>query len=331
MAVAIHSNNDQDLLTAAISSLIGISLSSPTDYKDSMPKVSLFDCHNQTYSYGKVGSTSPDSQIHPDSQLATKATKNIEEIKKGRTEFLIFVKTISGKTLTCLIDQNSTVLDVKKIIEAKTSIPCSQQRLIFAGKQLENERKTSDYSIKKEDTIHLIQNLRGGGLQFLDPSSLDPRYNYDFTNVTDENKIFTRGGEKYVRPCGWKRFAIKVSDRYENLTWLGSTDVPGEWPVSYHGTGVNEAKSIAEDGYNLTKGKRFAFGRGVYSTPNIKVAEKYALNFMHKNKQYAVVLQNRVNPTTLLKISADHTKIGEYWISPSDKDIRPYGVCIRKL
>jgi hypothetical protein len=160
---------------------------------------------------------------------------------------------------------------------------------------------------------------------------MDPRYNYDFTNLTDKDREFTRGGIKYVRPCGWQRFAIKVSDKYENLVWLGATNNPGEWPVSYHGTGFNQAKTIAMDGYDLTKGKRFAFGYGVYSTPDIKVAEKYAIKFLHGNEQYLVVLQNRVNPETLVKVSGDRTGVGEYWINSDDKDVRPYGVCIRKI
>ena len=178
---------------------------------------------------------------------------------------------------------------------------------------------------------HLELRLRGGGISILDPSSVDPRYDYDFTNINDKNKEFMRVGIKYARPCGWKRYAIKVLDKFENTVWLGQNNNPGEWPVSYHGTGRNEAKTIAMDGFDLTKGKRFVFGYGVYSTPDIKVAEKYAKRFTYKNNQYLVVLQNRVNPQTLLKLSANQTGVGEYWISPSDKGIRPYGLCIRKL
>ncbi len=185
------------------------------------------------------------------------------------------------------------------------------------------------YSLKS--VLHLVLRLRGGEQSILDPSSVDPRYDYDFTNLKDENTEFTRGGMKYVRPCGWKRYAIKVSDKFENAVWLGQSNNPGEWPVSYHGTGLHQAKTIAMDGYDLTKGKRFAFGHGVYSTPDINVAQKYAIKFSYQNDQYLVVLQNRVNPATLTKVSVEKTGIGEYWISPIDKDVRPYGVCIRKI
>ncbi|CAG8621821.1 16141_t:CDS:1, partial [Acaulospora colombiana] len=90
------------------------------------------------------------------------------------------------------------------------------------------------------------------------------------------------------------------------------------------------ARSIATDGYLLSKGTRFAYGRGIYSTPDINVAEKYATEFEHKGEKYIVVLQNRINPANLIKIGKQQTGLGEYWISKDEKDVRPYGICIRK-
>lgn len=218
-------------------------------------------------------------------------------------------------------------------------------------KRYDESRHGAGRHILSVDEFHLhnLTGKREAGSRrpFIDEKDFfDPHFDYDFTFFSGSDGC-SRGNEHYERPKGWYRIALKVKGKYpDGDAWLGpngwrSHSAPGEWPVSYHGTSLDASRGIIRGHYKA--GARAMYGRGIYSTPDIHVAEseQYAKTFRSAStgKSYKVILQNRINPAKRRVCSRS-----DYWLVPVDEgvtaeeereivesSIRPYGILIREL
>ena len=79
-----------------------------------------------------------------------------------RTHVQIKVKTLTGKEIEIDIETDDTISRIKERVEEKEGIPPPQQRLIFGGKQMQDDKKACEYNIEGGSVLHLVLALRGG-------------------------------------------------------------------------------------------------------------------------------------------------------------------------
>ena len=246
----------------------------------------------------------------------------------------LYIKTLTGKTITIFFKRSSLVFHLKQKIQDMEGIPLDQQRLVGGGAQMKDRLRISDYKIEDDNKIHLFLMLGGPPEPLLlDPKMFDTSKNCDFTWMQDNGQIYKRGNHVYKMPYGWNRIALNVKDNYDDNKWLG--DDPGtdnfrvrglkdEWPVAYHGK-PEFFRDMLED-EEAIQGRKSRLEPGFYTAPDPRVAEESAPIFTFKSRKFKVMIQSRVNMNDTSVVR--HKK---FYVTENPENIRPCGLLIKQV
>ena len=129
-------------------------------------KYQILGDNTSFYCLVKESNLTPEEMI----QKHVEKMKNIVPLALDKT---LFVKTLTGKTISVKYNENMTIEQLKNIIFKREGIPVQQQRMEYAGKHLSNYNLIKDYSIKNDSVLHLVLRLRGGPIEYHVPVLLE--------------------------------------------------------------------------------------------------------------------------------------------------------------
>jgi hypothetical protein len=252
---------------------------------------------------------------------------------KNTKVYLDFIDNFKKK-----ISEDYSIQDSKIFIISNRIDLCEFNIVILNREEINLKRYESTYNIivKKRSLLGHVK---------LSPDFFEKEFNREKYSWSKKN--LKRGGEKYTPPLGWKGFALKVLNKYDNCdnSWLGNEGKKGEWAIAYHGIGkgdefiklmniiLNNLRKGPGQLYknlpNIRDNNKSLIGNGIYLSPNINEAERYAekIKLGKRKSNFQFIIMCRVNPEKI----REPGRIPINWIVDDDYDsIRPYRILVKE-